>query len=116
MKLRLTLDVTYDLEDCTPEDLVQLEHNLEYVVQHAMSAGLITDGTPATVDTYCHGVEKLVDPEEDAPTYRIQRFFEDRDKVSETVEEGLTLAEAKAHCSSPDSEGDGWFDGFEMEG
>jgi hypothetical protein len=52
---------------------------------------------------------------EEEQTYRIQRFYKDPDKFSETIKEGLTLAEAKEHCSDPSSEGDGWFDGFEME-
>jgi len=48
-------------------------------------------------------------------TYKIVRFYKDEDKESEIIKEGLTMEEAKEHCSSPDTEGDGWFDGFEEE-
>ena len=44
----------------------------------------------------------------------IIRFFQDG-REREIIETGLTLEEAKEHCSDPDSAGDGWFDGFEEE-
>ena len=53
-------------------------------------------------------------------TYCIVRFHFNGNR--ETIEEGLTLEEAKAHCNDPDSKshdavpGPGsWFDGFEEE-
>ena len=48
-----------------------------------------------------------------AKTYKIIRFkFEGRKR---TIERGLTLEEAQAHCSREDTHGDGWFDGYEEE-
>lgn len=61
-------------------------------------------------------------------TYRIVRFTEGR--PSQTIETGLTLEEAKAHCSDPETSSTTatsvmgkertrihgrWFDGFEKE-
>lgn len=43
--------------------------------------------------------------------YRIIRF---RFKgTKRTIRTGLTLAEAQAHCSRPDTRGPGWFDGYD---
>lgn len=62
------------------------------------------------------GVPEFPDDEdEDAPTYRIVRFFQDRDKPKEVIDTGLTFQDAKDHCNDPDTRGDGWFDGFEEE-
>lgn len=51
---------------------------------------------------------------EDEKTYCIIRFYQD-DRDAETIKAGLTLAEAKEHCNDPETEGDGWFDGFQSE-
>ena len=46
-------------------------------------------------------------------TYRIVRFrFKGKRRV---IKRGLTLEQAQAHCSSDDTKGDGWFDGYERE-
>jgi hypothetical protein len=46
-------------------------------------------------------------------TYKIVRFrFEGSNRV---IKRGLSLEEARAHCSREDTRGDGWFDGFEEE-
>lgn len=45
-------------------------------------------------------------------TYKIVRHYQDPDKERETIEEGLTLEEAQAHCNDPSTSGDGWFDGY----
>lgn len=46
-------------------------------------------------------------------TYKILRFhFKDG---SEVIKTGLTLDEAQEHCSSEESHGEGWFDGYTKE-
>ena len=50
-----------------------------------------------------------------APIYRIIRFT--FNGPSETMETGLTLDEAQAHCRRDDTRGKLWFDGYDlMEG
>jgi len=56
-------------------------------------------------------------------TYKIVRYFFNRDIPSKVIEEGLSLPEAKAYCRSPNSSsitcepihnedpGEDWFDG-----
>ncbi len=46
-------------------------------------------------------------------TYRIVRFHQNAPK--EIIDTDLTLEEVQAHCSDPDSSGEGWFDGYERE-
>lgn len=48
-------------------------------------------------------------------TYRIQRFYRDPNKESETMQTGLTFQEAREHCNDQTSQGEDWFDGFEVE-
>ena len=46
-------------------------------------------------------------------TYKIVRFHRDNpEKNGETIEEGLTIKEAQAHCEREDTAGEGWFDGY----
>lgn len=46
-------------------------------------------------------------------TYKIIRFrFNGNRRV---IKRGLTLEEAKEHCNSEDTHGEGWFDGYESE-
>jgi hypothetical protein len=54
-------------------------------------------------------------PDDEMPTYKIVRFFQDVNKASEVIETGLTLEEAQGHCNDPDTSGDGWFDGYREE-
>ena len=46
-------------------------------------------------------------------TYRIVRFKFQSEK--EILQEGVSLEEAQEHCNSPESHGEGWFDGYERE-
>ena len=46
--------------------------------------------------------------------YKIIRFYQD-DRPSRTIQTGLTLEEAQAHCTREDTHGDGWFDGYSEE-
>lgn len=63
-------------------------------------------------------------------TYRIVRFFRDAGIRRRTIYTGLTLEEARAHCSDPDTSSGtatssaarartrkvgAWFDGYERE-
>ena len=47
-------------------------------------------------------------------TYLIRRVYRD-DRPAEVVKTGLTLEEARAHCSDPATQGDGWFDTYVEE-
>ena len=51
---------------------------------------------------------------EDSNTYKIVRFFFSK-SAKKTILTGLTLEQARAHCNSPATAGDGWFDGYEKE-
>ena len=45
--------------------------------------------------------------------YKIIRFrFKGNNRV---IKHNLTLEEAQAHCRRDDTEGDGWFDGYEEQ-
>ena len=44
--------------------------------------------------------------------YHIVKFYQEEGKQSETIKSGLTLDEAQAYCSRPDTAGDGWFCGY----
>jgi hypothetical protein len=44
--------------------------------------------------------------------YRIIRFHEDG--RPRTIRNGVTLADAQAHCSDPKTHGPGWFDGYDL--
>jgi len=46
-------------------------------------------------------------------TYKIIRFRFNQGR--RTIKGGLTLEEAQAHCSSPKTKGEGWFDGYDVE-
>ena len=52
---------------------------------------------------------------EQEQTYRIVRYFKDLNRPKEIIEEGVSFAEARAHCSDPTTKGEDWFDGFERE-
>ena len=47
-------------------------------------------------------------------TYKIERFYF-KNSNRKTIKTGLSLAEARKHCNSPDTAGDGWFDGYTEE-
>jgi hypothetical protein len=46
-------------------------------------------------------------------TYKIIRFRFEGSNL--TIKEGLTLAQAQAHCQDENTSGEGWFDGYESE-
>lgn len=45
----------------------------------------------------------------------VVRKFQDDTTPEEVIMEGVTVAEAKDHCSDPSSSGDGWFDVFYLD-
>lgn len=49
-------------------------------------------------------------------TYRIVRFFQEEGKKRQVLKRGVTLREAQEWCQRKDTEGEGWFDGYELEG
>ncbi len=42
--------------------------------------------------------------------YKIVRYY--INKPSRTIKSGLTLEQAKKHCTNPKTKGKDWFDGF----
>ena len=46
------------------------------------------------------------------PVYRVIRFRQNG--KPRTIKNGLTEAEAQAHCERPDTRGPGWFDGYDL--
>tara|TARA_R110000822_G_scaffold67572_2_gene164471 strand:- start:300 stop:491 length:192 start_codon:yes stop_codon:yes gene_type:complete len=46
-------------------------------------------------------------------TYKIIRFS--FNGPNRTLQKGLTLAQAQAHCKDEKTAGDGWFDGYERD-
>lgn len=48
-------------------------------------------------------------------TYRIVRFYRDLETPNETIETGLTLKEAQAHCKDPTTSTEEYFDGYDEE-
>ena len=56
-----------------------------------------------------------MNPEQTEPrTFQILRFWRDPSREAEVVKEGLTRAEAMAHCNDPTTADPNreWFDGF----
>lgn len=64
-------------------------------------------------------------------TYKIVRFYQDRDRAAEVIVRGLTLDQAQAHCNDPETSSSTatslaaeertnlygpWFDGYTEEG
>lgn len=64
-------------------------------------------------------------------TYKVRRFYANPEYASETVETGLTLEQAQAHCQDPETSSStatsaealertrrygAWFDGYDEEG
>jgi len=49
-------------------------------------------------------------------TYKIIRFYRDRDISNKVIKRGLTLEQAQAHCEDHRTYKKGeWFDGFKSE-
>ena len=49
-------------------------------------------------------------------TYSIIRFYYcNRHNKTKTIRRGLTLKEAQEWCSDPETQGNGWFDGYKEE-
>lgn len=59
MKFRLVLDVKFDPQGCTPEDL---KANMNQVVRDSVNNGTLTGDLPATVETYNYSVKRIGGP------------------------------------------------------
>lgn len=57
IKRRLIIDVAYELDEPDPQEIRQLERNLEFVATHAAGEGLLSDDSLAVVDTWDYRVE-----------------------------------------------------------
>lgn len=88
LKLRLVLDVQYDLNG---EDPVGLANYLHRLVQRAVGDGLLTGSSEATVDTYSHSVVELPEPlsEEVLAAFMDQRIADSQIAVEDL---GLRMA------------------------
>lgn len=56
---------------------------------------------------------------DDLHIYRIRRFYFDEGKPTRTIKARVTLEEAQAHCSKPETSNHtngpgGWFDGYDL--
>lgn len=56
LKYRLILDVEFDPQGTSPEDL---RRNLSQVIQDAVNNGTLTRATPATMEKYNYSVRRL---------------------------------------------------------
>lgn len=52
---------------------------------------------------------------DDDMTYSIIRYYRDHNGT-DLIADGLTLEEAREHCRQADTRGEGWFDGYTLEG
>jgi hypothetical protein len=59
VQYRLTLDVTFDLQDTTEREM---EHVLRQSVRHLVKEGLLTGETSATVEDYDFTLKRLESP------------------------------------------------------
>jgi len=48
-------------------------------------------------------------------SYKIVRYFFDRNKEAKVIKTDLTLEEALEHCQDESTHGPGWFDGYTEE-
>jgi len=55
-KIRLTLDVVYELKGTAVEDM---EFNMEHIVKRAFEEALLTNGTEAEVEHHSHLIEEI---------------------------------------------------------
>lgn len=88
------------LYDSTELDHILTEGDLA-VLNNGNTIEMVYEGVPCTLSLFT--------------TYVIVRFYQDINKGSQIIRRGLTLDQAQAHCSSDDTKGDGWFDGYQKE-
>jgi hypothetical protein len=67
-----------------------------------------TDGTPSPKNPVPPELKKW--KSKSKHSYKIVRYYED--KPNRTVKKGVTLEDARKHCSKKSSRGRGWFDGY----
>jgi hypothetical protein len=57
LKMRLTIDIEFDLSDAEPGDAEQIKRNLDFIPTHISGEGLFSRDTDAYVNTIEHKVE-----------------------------------------------------------
>lgn len=95
-KLKITLEIEYD-----PAGLpvLALRDLADDAINHAVGNGAFTGDTAATIEEWDLRIEEVEIAE---PTYKIVRKFF-RNHPDEVIAEGLSLAEAREHCSAPET-------------
>ena len=59
---------------------------------------------------------KGFDDQDQSPTYKIVRFYSDRNREYQIIKRGVSLTEAQTHCSDPRTRQEGiWFDAYTAE-
>lgn len=119
MRPQLDLIMEYESGTLSREETVEL-------FQHLVDTGLAWQ----LQGHYGRTARTLIDAGLVHVTYKIVRFYEDKDMHSETIATGLTLEQAQAHCEDPETSSrtatgkeararteryGRWFDGYEQE-
>lgn len=56
IKRRLVIDIEYNVDECSQDDIRELDRNLDRVATQASGDGMFTNHTPAEVETWSHKV------------------------------------------------------------
>ena len=127
VKFTMTVDSgNAALVDNLRDELGRMLSRVHRDIDRDVDGGKLRDTNGNTVGEWSIELEE----DETESTYRVVRYYQDRDTDSEIVETGLTLAEAKDACQDPETssrtastpeglartrEHGAWFHGFEEE-